>query len=197
MTGNGLSIANRNRPDDFAEVVEMFLEEADEVAGRLRGAAPTDVEAELHFLKGSALNLGFASLQPSVQARARRRRWGASRSIGRSGGDLPRRRALLEAGRCATSRLPEPSDQEFGQRLVRGDVAVGKTRRIHPVDKLAKARRPPSFRSRSGPNRSCAPISSGIRNGRCRRPDPAGLRNSRKAPGRCGIRRMKYFFRPA
>lgn len=48
---------------DFAEVVEMFLGEADEVVGRLRVGKPDPtLEAELHALKGSALNLGFAEL---------------------------------------------------------------------------------------------------------------------------------------
>lgn len=49
--------------DDFAEVVELFLEETDEVAKGIRnGIAPQDIESALHFLKGSALNLGFRGL---------------------------------------------------------------------------------------------------------------------------------------
>ena len=49
--------------DDFAEVADMFLEEADEVVARLRSGEPgPGLEAELHFLKGSALNLGFREL---------------------------------------------------------------------------------------------------------------------------------------
>jgi HPt (histidine-containing phosphotransfer) domain-containing protein len=48
--------------DDFAEVVELFLEEVDEVIERLRSAPdPASFEAELHFLKGCALNLGFSA----------------------------------------------------------------------------------------------------------------------------------------
>lgn len=48
---------------DFAEVVEIFLEEVDEVMARLRaGPDPSTYETELHFLKGSALNLGFEAL---------------------------------------------------------------------------------------------------------------------------------------
>jgi histidine phosphotransfer protein HptB len=48
---------------DFAEVVDMFLEEADEVILRLCAGKPDPtLEAELHFLKGSALNLGFREL---------------------------------------------------------------------------------------------------------------------------------------
>ena len=50
-------------PDDFAEVVELFLEEVEEVTGRLAAGAEAEALAEdLHFLKGSALNLGFERL---------------------------------------------------------------------------------------------------------------------------------------
>jgi len=49
-------------PEDFEEVVEMFLEEVEEVIERLRVSPdPSTYEADLHFLKGSALNLGFAA----------------------------------------------------------------------------------------------------------------------------------------
>ena len=50
-------------PEDFREVVELFLEEVDEVVMRLRLAPdPARFEEDLHFLKGSALNLGFTAL---------------------------------------------------------------------------------------------------------------------------------------
>ena len=46
--------------EDFAEVVELFLDEVDEAMQRLRGGLPENkLECCLHFLKGSALNLGF------------------------------------------------------------------------------------------------------------------------------------------
>jgi HPt (histidine-containing phosphotransfer) domain-containing protein len=45
---------------DFAEVVALFLEESDEVAARLTQGP--GLRADLHFLKGSALNLGFSTL---------------------------------------------------------------------------------------------------------------------------------------
>jgi HPt (histidine-containing phosphotransfer) domain-containing protein len=49
--------------DDFAEVVELFLEEVEEVVSRFRTAPdPASFEGELHFLKGSSLNLGFRKL---------------------------------------------------------------------------------------------------------------------------------------
>lgn len=46
--------------EDFGDVVEIFLEEVDEEITGLSGPdADTGLEARLHFLKGSALNLGF------------------------------------------------------------------------------------------------------------------------------------------
>lgn len=49
--------------EDFAEVAEVFLEEADEAINRLRGHQDAAArQADLHFLKGSALNLGFSDL---------------------------------------------------------------------------------------------------------------------------------------
>lgn len=47
-------------PEDFCEVVDLFLEEVDGAVARLAGADPAGLENHLHFLKGSALNLGFA-----------------------------------------------------------------------------------------------------------------------------------------
>ena len=49
--------------EDLADVVTMFLEEADEVVARISCGLPdADMEAQLHFLKGRALNLGLADL---------------------------------------------------------------------------------------------------------------------------------------
>lgn len=46
--------------EDFREVVDMFLEEVDEIIECLTTAPnPAKYEQNLHFLKGSALNLGF------------------------------------------------------------------------------------------------------------------------------------------
>ncbi|MCX7646704.1 MAG: Hpt domain-containing protein [Rhodobacteraceae bacterium] len=47
-------------PEDFAEVVDLFLEEVDGVTARLALAPDgSRLRDDLHFLKGSALNLGF------------------------------------------------------------------------------------------------------------------------------------------
>ena len=49
--------------DDFFEVVAMFFEETDVVMAQLIGPSELSVvESRLHFLKGSALNLGLADL---------------------------------------------------------------------------------------------------------------------------------------
>lgn len=54
--------------EDFAEVVELFLEEVEEVIGRLRTQErPASLEEDLHFLKGSALNLGFDKFSQACQ----------------------------------------------------------------------------------------------------------------------------------
>ncbi len=57
------SLRDEVGPDDFAEVVELFLEEVDEVMRRLATAPdPARLADDLHFVRGSALNLGFAEL---------------------------------------------------------------------------------------------------------------------------------------
>lgn len=59
--------------DDFAEVVVLFLDETDEVIARLPSCTSAKaLEAALHFLKGSALNLGFADLAQLCQDGERR-----------------------------------------------------------------------------------------------------------------------------
>ena len=59
--------------DDFAEVAAMFLDEADEVIARLSAdGGSMKVEADLHFLKGAALNLGFSALSGLCQDGERR-----------------------------------------------------------------------------------------------------------------------------
>lgn len=90
-------------PDDFDEVVEMFLEEADEAIGRLsvdHGAKA--LAADLHFLKGAALNLGFRNLSGLCQEGERRA------NAGDAGIDLEavrdsyaHSRAAFEAGAAA------------------------------------------------------------------------------------------------
>lgn len=59
--------------EGFAEVVALFLEEADAVVARLAAVTGAKaLESELHFLKGSALNLGFSDLSRLCQEGERR-----------------------------------------------------------------------------------------------------------------------------
>lgn len=54
--------------DDFNEVVELFLEEVEEVISRLESSpVAARFEEDLHFLKGSALNLGFRDFSALCQ----------------------------------------------------------------------------------------------------------------------------------
>lgn len=53
--------------EDFSEIVELFLEEVDETMQRLAPGMP-DLEGHMHFLKGSALNLGFDVFAQVCQA---------------------------------------------------------------------------------------------------------------------------------
>ena len=58
-----LSLRAEIGEDGYEEVVALFLAESDEVIARLSGAgAAVPPRAELHFLKGVALNLGFDDL---------------------------------------------------------------------------------------------------------------------------------------
>ncbi len=69
-------------PDDFGEVVELFLEEVDEATRRLRERPdPGRYEDDLHFLKGSALNLGFASFGALCQAGERQAKEGRALEV--------------------------------------------------------------------------------------------------------------------
>lgn len=53
---------------DFGDVVELFLQEVEEVISRLSTSPDHgQLEQDLHFLKGSALNLGFSSFSRLCQ----------------------------------------------------------------------------------------------------------------------------------
>ncbi|MDK3017877.1 Hpt domain-containing protein [Pseudodonghicola flavimaris] len=54
--------------EDFQEVIDLFLEEVEGVIARLREDGDrSQLEQDLHFLKGSALNLGFATFSDLCQ----------------------------------------------------------------------------------------------------------------------------------
>jgi len=53
--------------EDFEEVVELFLQEVDEEIETLTTTSD-ELAAKLHFLKGSALNLGFQEFSSLCQS---------------------------------------------------------------------------------------------------------------------------------
>ncbi len=68
--------------EDFDEVVALFLEEVDEVIERLQATPDPDAyEEDLHFLKGSALNLGFRAFAELCEAGERTAAAGQSGAV--------------------------------------------------------------------------------------------------------------------
>lgn len=56
-------------PEDFEEVLELFLTEVESAIDLLEGAHgnPIVTEEQMHFLKGASLNLGFSDLATLCQ----------------------------------------------------------------------------------------------------------------------------------
>lgn len=82
--------------DDFPEVVSLFMEEVDEVVARLPAIADAKgLESALHFVKGSALNLGFSALAALCQEGERRA------AAGDTGGDRALVSACYDASKAA------------------------------------------------------------------------------------------------
>ena len=48
--------------DDFAEVIELFCEEVAETLDRMTQGHSSSMADDLHFLKGSALNIGMSEV---------------------------------------------------------------------------------------------------------------------------------------
>jgi HPt (histidine-containing phosphotransfer) domain-containing protein len=68
--------------EDFDEVVELFLEEVDEAIIALRNLVDlSELETQCHFLKGSALNIGFRDFANLCQA-------GEAAAAAGQGGDM-------------------------------------------------------------------------------------------------------------
>lgn len=67
---------------EFEEVVNIFLEEVNEALTRLRNdTARTEFEQNLHFVKGSALSLGFEALAKLCQDGERQSAQGNSQVV--------------------------------------------------------------------------------------------------------------------
>ncbi|HQY42788.1 MAG TPA: Hpt domain-containing protein [Paracoccaceae bacterium] len=75
-------LRNEIGDDGFSEVVELFLDEVEEVIARLENAPdPRSFEQDLHFLKGSAWNLGFAAFGVLCQSGERRAAQGQAATV--------------------------------------------------------------------------------------------------------------------
>ncbi|MCV6596154.1 MAG: Hpt domain-containing protein [Mangrovicoccus sp.] len=54
-------------PEEFGEVVELFLEEVDDMIEQISVGRGGSAEEDMHFLKGAAMNLGFADFSSLCQ----------------------------------------------------------------------------------------------------------------------------------
>lgn len=94
--------------EDLADVVTLFLEEADDVVGRIVGGlSDSEMESQLHFLKGSALNLGLKDLSALCQD--------GERQAGQGNG------AAVDANRIVA--VYQASKAAFLGALAKGDAA--------------------------------------------------------------------------
>jgi histidine phosphotransfer protein HptB len=77
--------------DGFVEVADMFLDEAEgAVRALISGLPDNEVEGQLHFLKGSALNLGLSELASICQEGERKAAVGFLAGYLRTGQVRPR-----------------------------------------------------------------------------------------------------------
>jgi HPt (histidine-containing phosphotransfer) domain-containing protein len=61
-------LRNEIGEEGFAEVIDMFMEEAEEMCDAIAAAEPADMEAAMHALKSTALNLGLSDLAAACAA---------------------------------------------------------------------------------------------------------------------------------
>lgn len=67
---------------DFAQILAYFIEEADDAMQKLRAADAPRLVALLHFLKGSALNLGLRAFAEQCRLEEVRAAGGDTSSVG-------------------------------------------------------------------------------------------------------------------
>ncbi len=81
--------------EEFDEVIEIFLDEVQEVIARVHAdTARQDLEQNLHFLKGSALSLGFEVFSKLCQDGERMAASGEAAKV-----DLPEILAAFDASK--------------------------------------------------------------------------------------------------
>ena len=120
--------------DGFVEVADMFLDEADGAVRALISGLPDDeVEGQLHFLKGSALNLGLSELAAICQEGERKAAVGHAALI-----DLMQLASIWRASRQRL--LSGLSEDQAGAALIRNSD------RASSLVMSRKARPAPSIR---------------------------------------------------
>ncbi|WP_298851335.1 Hpt domain-containing protein [uncultured Ruegeria sp.] len=88
-------LRNEVGPSEFEEVVQIFLEEVQEVITRLhQDTRRVELEQNLHFLKGSALSLGFDQFSRLCQDGERQAAAGQGADV-----DLPAILAVFESSK--------------------------------------------------------------------------------------------------
>ncbi|WP_170335755.1 Hpt domain-containing protein [Ruegeria arenilitoris] len=87
--------------DEFDEVVQIFMDEVQEVISKLReDTSRTEIEQNLHFLKGSALSLGFDRFSKLCQDGERKAAAGEGSDVNLAEiySEFDRSRSVFEAG---------------------------------------------------------------------------------------------------
>lgn len=98
--------------EDFGEVVDLFLEEVEEALSSLsRPEAGPGLEARLHFLKGSALNLGFEAFSDLCRDGEQRAAAGD--------GDIVNLAAIQDSYARSKDRFLAEIDQRFSEGVAR------------------------------------------------------------------------------
>ena len=86
--------------DGFVEVADMFLDEAEQAVRALQSGLPEgEIEGQLQFLKGSALNLGLSELAAVCQDGERKAAAGQGLAI-----DIRQVAAVYQASRAQLVR---------------------------------------------------------------------------------------------
>ena len=89
--------------EDLAEVVEMFCEEVDEVLTGLSTISSPELPSQIHFLKGSAQNIGISGLAEQCKSIEE-----AMRNDPNITPDIPRLISVFDKARAALSQRLEP-----------------------------------------------------------------------------------------
>ncbi len=77
--------------EDFDEITSLFLEEVEERLDCLKSGGSDNLADDFHFVKGSAANLGFATLRETCE----------TAELAHDFGDIPRLLAVYQQSKAA------------------------------------------------------------------------------------------------